>query len=194
MNTAWFTVASSKVIRIFVQNRTNSNGENRKGGRITTGIRINMMDGGWWFHSFMHNSWTKHHPSRPETDMFGNPKMEGGKPVLKPATIENYSSWEKVLKEWGARKPELIQNLLSAVDAANNDDEAPKSKEKPAKPVPAFPVGMTVRINTDAYGQRYKGRSATVVGDGEEKGTIVLNNNRRKNPMIVKIDHVDKVA
>lgn len=75
-----------------------------------------MEDGSWWFFSFKHKTWTRHHPRRMATDMFGRPNGN-----LLPERKENYTSW-KLYKEWGGRKPELISALEGAVAEAEEDN------------------------------------------------------------------------
>jgi hypothetical protein len=110
----WFTVKESKVVWAPVGTRTLKNGE-EKTRFLRIGVRVDMMDGSWWFYSFKHKTWTKHHPRTQATDMFGRPNGE-----LLPERKENYTSW-KLYKEWASRKPELVTALEGAVAEAESE-------------------------------------------------------------------------
>lgn len=111
----WFTVKESKMVWAPVGVRVLKNGE-EKTRFLRIGVRVDMEDGSWWFFSFKHKTWTRHHPRRMATDMFGRPNGN-----LLPERKENYTSW-KLYKEWGGRKPELISALEGAVAEAEEDN------------------------------------------------------------------------
>lgn len=111
----WFTVKDSRVVWAPVGTRVLKNGE-EKTRFLRIGVRVDMMDGSWWFYSFKHGTWTKHHPSKQELDMFGRPNGH-----LLSERKENYTSW-KLYKEWGGRKPELVAALEGAVAAAEEGE------------------------------------------------------------------------
>jgi hypothetical protein len=106
----WFTIKESKLVWAPVGTRVLKNGE-EKPRFLRIGVRVDMMDGSWWFYSFKHKTWTKHHPRKMATDMFGRPNGN-----LLPEKKENYTSWQ-LYKEWGGRKPELVAALEGAVAA-----------------------------------------------------------------------------
>ena len=110
----WFTVKESKVVWAPVGTRTLKNGE-EKTRFLRIGVRVDMMDGSWWFYSSKHKTWTKHHSRTQATDMFGRPNGE-----LLPERKENYTSW-KLYKEWASRKPELVAALEGAVADAESE-------------------------------------------------------------------------
>ena len=111
----WFTVKDSRLVWAPVGTRVLKNGE-EKTRFLRIGVRVEMMDGSWWFYSFKHATWTKHHPRKQELDMFGRPNG-----YLLPERKENYTSW-RLYKEWGGRKPELVAALEGAVSAAETEE------------------------------------------------------------------------
>jgi len=54
------------------------------------------------------------------------------------------------------------------------------------------PEGAEVKIMTDAYGQRYKGTTATVLNQNNKM--LVVRAYRRKSPMVVDPFHVEQKA
>jgi hypothetical protein len=111
----WFTVKESRLVWAPVGTRVLKNGE-EKTRFLRIGVRVDMMDGSWWFFSFKHGSWTKHWPRKSDTDMFGRPNGE-----LLPEKKDRYTSWQ-LYKEWGGRKPELVSALEGAVAAAAEEE------------------------------------------------------------------------
>jgi hypothetical protein len=111
----WFTVKESKVVWAPVGTRTLKNGE-EKTRFLRIGVRVDMLDGSWWFFSFKHGTWTKHHPRVQDRDMFGRPNGH-----FLPERKENYTSW-KLYKEWATRKPELVAALEGAVAEAEAEE------------------------------------------------------------------------
>lgn len=110
----WFTVKESKLVWAPVGVRVLKNGE-EKPRFLRIGVRVDMMDGSWWFFSFKHKTWTKHHPRRMGTDIFGRPNGE-----LLPERKENYTPWQ-LYKEWNGRKPELVVALEGAVASVEEE-------------------------------------------------------------------------
>jgi hypothetical protein len=117
----WFTVKENKLVWAPIGTITTKKGE-VKTRFARLGVKVEMMDGSWWFFSFKHNTWTKHCPLVRRMDMLGRPMVEGGKPVFLPERKENYTV-ASLHKEWAKRKPELVAALESAVESATADEE-----------------------------------------------------------------------
>ena len=110
----WFTVRESKVVWAPIGTRILKNGEEKtRFSRV--GVRVDMMDGSWWFYSFKHESWTKHWPSRQATDLLGRPNGD-----LLPEKKDRYTQMQ-FYKEWSGRKPELVSALQTAVANASEE-------------------------------------------------------------------------
>jgi hypothetical protein len=57
-----------------------------------------------------------------------------------------------------------------------------------------FATAATARITTDEYGQRYKGAKVQVMGKADQPGHHIVLSNRRKSPLIVADEHLEKAA
>jgi hypothetical protein len=109
----WFTVKESEVVWAPIGLMTNKKGEQKtRFKRI--GVRVRMMDGSWWFFSFVHKSWTKHNKLVQRLDRLGRPMVEAGKPVFLPERKDRYTI-AGLHKEWASRRPELIRALEGAL-------------------------------------------------------------------------------
>ena len=114
----WFTVKESKVVFAPIA-------AVKKNGDPTTrfikiGVKVEMLDGSWWFYSFKHLSWTKHNTLTRAMDKLGRPAVEAGKPVFLPERKDRYTE-TSLRREWGARTPELVRALFSAVESATEE-------------------------------------------------------------------------
>lgn len=124
---AWFTLASAKVVYIPLPVKAK---KGKDGGKdtevrfIRTGIRINMADGSWWFFRFGKETWSQHYPLVQATTRWNAPAVEFGtnKPIYLPERVERYSSFQKVVKEWGVRSPKLVAALLAGRDLALEEE------------------------------------------------------------------------
>lgn len=116
----WLTVKESKLVWAPAGTRTTKKGE-EKTRFIRLGVRVEMMDGSWWFFSFKHASWTKHWPRVRRMDKLGRPATNpDGTPDFLPERKDRYTTLS-LHKEWSPRRPELVSALERAVDAAEED-------------------------------------------------------------------------
>ena len=58
--TAWYTVASAKVVYVPIGTKVNKKGET-KTIFARTGVRVDMVDGSWWFYHFKFLTWSRHY-------------------------------------------------------------------------------------------------------------------------------------
>lgn len=116
----WFTVTESKVsYRPLTGGKDNGSDEEERVRFIRQGVRINMADGGWWFHHFSANSWTYHFPLVRATDFGGRPREDKhGKPVFLPERKLSFPNFRGVVKEYGKRAPHLILALMRGEEDA----------------------------------------------------------------------------
>lgn len=110
----WFTVKEKSLVWAPIGTITNKNGET-KTRFIKLGVKVQMMDGTWWFYSFKHKTWTKHNLRVQRLDRLGRPMVEAGKPVYLPERKDNYTTLT-LHREWMKRKPELVKALESSVE------------------------------------------------------------------------------
>lgn len=118
----WCTVKESKLVWAPAGTTVNKRGE-EKPRFIRLGVKVEMMDGSWWFFSFKHSSWTKHWPLVRKNDRLGRPAVEGGKPVFLPERKDRYTVLT-LHREWDKRKPEFVTALeLAVAQVEESDDE-----------------------------------------------------------------------
>lgn len=118
----WFTVKETQLVWAPVGKYVTKKGEERT-KFLRIGVKVTMMDGSWWFHSFKHGSWTKHWPPVRVTDMMGRPASNpDGTPAFHPERKDRYTD-SGLQKEWGGRKPELVAALQKALCDAESDDQ-----------------------------------------------------------------------
>ena len=114
---SWRTVSDSKVVWAPIGFRTKKDGTAApKFSRI--GIKIEMIDGSWWFYSFKHESWTRHDKPIRALDRLGRPAVEAGKPVFLPARKNRWDSWNDIVKDYQQRSPGIISVLQEAAAMA----------------------------------------------------------------------------
>lgn len=114
---SWYTVNESKVSWAPIGTRVLKTGEEKpRFSRI--GVRINMVDGSWWFYSFKHNSWTLHRVPVRKLDRLGRPAVEAGKPIFLPERKDRFANWTAVVKEFRNGREHLLTALQTAVESA----------------------------------------------------------------------------
>ncbi len=116
----WLTVKESKLVWAPVGMKFTKKGE-EKTRFMRIGVRVDMMDGSWWFFSFKHESWTKHNTPVRKMDRLGRPAVEAGKPVFLPERKDRYTVLT-LHREWDKRRPELVAALERAVMDVQEDD------------------------------------------------------------------------
>jgi len=127
----WFTVKDSKVVYVPMTVHGKDGGEDTK-KFIRTGIRINMVDGSWWFLPFGRKTITQHYPRVQTLTHWGAPAFEFGtqNPILTPERVERYASFEKLVESWGTRNPKLIVAIMEGRDQALEDEEEKRAASR----------------------------------------------------------------
>jgi hypothetical protein len=118
----WFDVSEATVVWAPIGTTVNKRGEEKtRFSRL--GVKVEMADGSWWFHSFKHGSFTQHFPQTQAMDRLGRPAVDPkGKPVMLPEKVNRFSNLRSVFKEFENR-PQFVQNLTTALATAMVEDK-----------------------------------------------------------------------
>lgn len=116
----WFDVSEATVVWAPIGTTVNKRGEERtRFSRL--GIKVEMADGSWWFHSFKHGSFTQHFPLIQASDRLGRPAVDPkGNPVMLPERTNRFANLQAVCREFENR-PQFVQNLTSALARAMSE-------------------------------------------------------------------------
>ena len=123
VNQKWNTLAASKVVYFPLAHKGKDGEEKIRFMRV--GIRVDMVDGSWWFLHFKRGSWSHHRPRVQSLTRWGTPAVEmmTETPILVAESKDSYPNFGAVVKEWGVRSPMLIDALLEGRDRALEDEQ-----------------------------------------------------------------------
>jgi len=119
----WFDVSEATVVWAPIGTAVNKRGEERtRFSRL--GVKVEMADGSWWFHSFKHGSFTQHFPRTQASDRLGRPAVDPkGNPVMLPERTNRFNNLQAVCREFENR-PQFVQNLVSALASAMEKEKS----------------------------------------------------------------------
>ena len=108
MSNTWYTVSGAKVVSCPIR-KIDENGK-EKTFFIRMGIRVDMVDGSWWFNHFKYKTWSRHYVAKKTVG-------KGYNAVSVPVDCTDSYTQSKLEREYATRK-QLLDALRIGTELA----------------------------------------------------------------------------